>query len=400
MNIRRVLLAHNFYLSSARSGEDAVYTDEVKLLRSAGIDVLCVEKRNEDLLASGPAQKARAALEFPYSITAYKEMAEVIRVRRPQVAHFHGIYPQLTVSAIKACRDAGVPVVMTLHNYRLNCSAGILRRAGSTCELCWGQSPLHGLIRRCYRGSLVPTVFATAAQYTNRHLLVAKSLVSYYFALTAFAKEKHVRIGIPQERIIVKGNSISTVVSEGDGRGDYALFVGRLGEEKGLFTLVEAWRRLGTTAPKLKIVGQGPLRRYLEEVAAEPGLPIEIVGPVDRDRVLSLMRDASFLVVPSEWYEGFPLVIVESLACGTPVLCSSIGGLAEMIRAGETGYTFAPKSPDALAESVRNMVRNQALMSNLRRNSRAAFLDRYSPATNLRSMLDTYERAMDERPIN
>ena len=238
---------------------------------------------------------------------------------------------------------------------------------------------------------------AVRAQLAYRQLIKRGVWIDQYIALTEFARAKHVEIGIPEERIAVKGNSVLDPPQMGAGAGEYVLFVGRLGPEKGIQTILEAWQILGATAPKLRMVGEGPLAQEILSKRAAHNLNIELLGGQSKTAVMELMQNACMIVFASRWYEGFPLVIVEALACGTPVLGSRIGGIPELIVEGLTGALFPPANAEALAQGVMRLLQLHESNGNVRVNCRNEFERRHSPGQNARALFDIYNGVLERR---
>ena len=389
----RVLLAHNFYRSSAPSGEDVVYINERDALANF-VDVFPFEKYNDDIDISTLGRKIRLALTCAWSRRAYDEVSAFIRKYRPDVAHFHSIFPQISTSAYSACKDNGIPVVQTLHNYRFMCAGALLLRNGRPCEECVGASPMRAMMYRCYRDSYLATGAQVWAIAYNKHKRTFSRLVDRYIALTKFSEKLFVRNGFPGERISVKPNFLPVEHAEnrGCGEGRHALYVGRLSEEKGVRTLMEAWR--GVDFP-LIVLGDGPLRSEMEVYTEKNRLSVCIKGYCNREMVLDFMRRASFLVVPSEWYEGFPMVVLEALACGTPVIASDIGGVGEVITNDVEGVKFPPGNALALRNTVEALIDDEFRMFRLRENARKTFIENYGAERNIKKLLDIYQEVID-----
>lgn len=337
----KVLLAHNFYRSTAPSGEDSAYRNERQLLERY-FTVIPFERFNDDIDESTLVKRVKLALAGAWSRRTYDELSAIIRKSPPDVAHFHNTFPLITPSAYAACRDAGVPVVQTLHNFRLICPQAMLLRNGLPCELCINGNFLPALGYRCYRNSFITTLAQVYTQTYNRYRGTYRHLVNRFITLTGFAYEKFVKAGFSTSSITVVPNTFIDPPQAGAGDGDYALFVGRLSAEKGLRVLMEAWR--GINIP-LKIVGDGPLRSELEAIVRTRALKVEFTGRLDRENVLGIVQRAMLQVVPSECYEGFPMVLLEAMACGTPVVASRIGSLDEIVLDGMTGIKFSPAMP-------------------------------------------------------
>ena len=393
----KILMAHNFYRLAARSGEDAVYATESALLNRAGMEVIPFEKHSEAIYRKGLAAKVTTALDVAHSKSVYHELRGILRAKRPDVAHFHAHFPLISPSAFQACRDAGIPTVVTLHNFRLNCAAGTLFRDGHICEECWGGAPWPAIRHRCYQGSYLASMAAARAQWAYRELIDADAWVDQYIALTEFARGRHAEIGIPSERIAVKGNTVLDPPSIGTGAGQYVLFVGRLGPEKGIKSILDAWEFLGAAAPPLKMIGEGPLAQEIASAKTARNLNIELLGARPKSSVMELMSNASMLVFASQCYEGFPLVIVESLACGTPVLASRIGGIPELIKEGSTGALFPPANAEALAQSVLRLSRRLQSDAKMRGNCREEFERRHSAEQNSKALIGIYSAVLKRR---
>ena len=381
----RVLLAHNFYRSSAPSGEDGVYCNERALLEHQ-FEVIPYERFNDDIDESTLKRKFRLALDGAWSRRTYQELSALIKKNRPDVAHFHNTFPQISPSAYAACQDNGVPVVQTLHNFRFICPGGLLLREGRPCEDCVGTNLVPALRHRCYRGSLPATGAVVWMLVRNRWHGTYDSLVDRYIALTEFAASRLIAGGVPKDRISIKPNFVPGVFAPGAGNGGYAVYVGRLSEEKGLRTLILAWKQLPQIP--LKILGDGPLRQELIDLTIQNKLPVEFLGFCDRSTIIDTIGRAVLQVVPSECYEGFPMVVLEAYACGTPIVCSRIGSLDEIVEEGVTGIKFDTGDPLDLAAKVQMLWERQKPM---RETVRKVFDSNYSAEKNFEALLTIYE---------
>lgn len=389
----RVLVVHNRYRASATSGEDVVYDNEVRLLRSAGVDVATFERDNETL-GEGAASLLRSAAESLWSRRAYADLRRLLRQAKPALAHFHNLFPQISVSAYQACLDEGVPVVQTLHNFRVACLNGMLLRDGQPCEDCVGRLPWRGVLRTCYRDSFLAST-AMATMLVSNRLRRAYRGVDRFIALNSFAASRFAATGLPGDRIIVRPNFLAEAPAVGEGGGGYALFAGRLGEEKGVRTLVEAW----ASVPELplRIVGDGPLRPELSARATASRARVEFLGRQPHEEVIRQLQRAKFLVVPSICYENMPMVVIEAYATGTPVLASAIGSLKDLVPEPKHGMRFRPGDPDDLARIVRQALADPDWLAATRVANRTLFEERYSPAVARESALAIYRDVIAER---
>ncbi len=388
-----VLLVHNRY--QQRGGEDVVFEAEAGLLEGRGhaVDRLGVDNRaiaaDGSLLAA-----ARLGLQTVWSRDGANQVRRALRACRPDVAHFHNTFPLISPAAYYACADAGVPVVQTLHNYRLLCPAALLFRDGHVCEDCLGKLvPWPGVLHRCYRGSRAATGAVATMLAVHRLLGTWERKVDVFIALTEFARRKFIEGGLPADRIVVKPNFVYPDPGPGAHDGGYALFVGRLSPEKGIRTLLAAWERLGMGIP-LKIAGDGPLA---DEVAwaAEHNPHVEWLGSQPLDRVYALMGAAALVIVPSECYESFPRVIVEAYAKGTPVIASDLGALAELVDDGRTGLRFRSGDPDDLAAKIEWAWTHPRELTEMGREGRREFERKYTAERNYELLMEIYQRAID-----
>jgi len=318
------------------------------------------------------------------------QLRRLFAEQRPNVAHFHNTFPLISPSAYYAARDEGVAVVQTLHNYRLLCPSSVLFRDGHICEDCLGRAiPWPGVVHACYRGSLPASAVSAATLVLHRALGTWTHLVDVYVALTEFARQKFIEGGLPAEKLVVKPNFLADDPGVGMHEGGFALFVGRLAPEKGIVTLLQAWASIGTAYP-LKIVGSGPLEALAHQLP--PG--VELLGQRSTVSVIKLMKEASFLIFPSEWYEGFPMTLVEAFATGLPVLASSHGSTAEIVRDHETGRVFAAGDSDELAATVNWALLHPSEVTEMGRAARREFETKYTPGQNYERLMDIYRRAV------
>ena len=387
----RILLAHNYYRSSAPSGEDAVFLNERTLLESR-CEIVPYERHNDDIDESTLGRKVRLGLNAAWSRKTYEELCALIHKAQPEVAHFYNTFPLITASAYAACQDNDVPVVQTVQNYRFVCPNGLLLRGGKPCEDCFGTNFLPAIRYRCYRASLPATSAVVWSLLNNRWRGTYNNLVNRYIAPTQFGANKLILGGLPKHRMGVKPNFLPVIPALGTGSGGYALFAGRLSSEKGLRTLLEAWKSI--KGLPLKIAGEGPLREELQSLAAMQNLAVEFLGCVSYSEVLDLTRDALFLVVPSEWYEGFPMVVVQALACGTPVIASRLGSLDEIVEEGKTGLKFEAGNPQDLAIRVNELVSDRPRLALMRIHARSTFEEHYTAEKNYSELMEIYQNAI------
>jgi glycosyltransferase involved in cell wall biosynthesis len=394
----RILVVHNAY--QQQGGEDTVLEAETRLLIERGHTVFRYGRNNDELRERHGFSALRTGIETVWASRSFREVAARMVKEKPDVVHFHNTFPLVSPAAYYACAEAGVPVVQTLHNYRLLCPSATFLREGKVCEACLGRSvPLPAVVHACYRDSRGATAVVASMLAVHRAMGTWKREVNVYVALTEFARRKFVEGGLPAKKIVVKPNFIARDPGVKVGPGGHALFIGRLSEEKGPQVLLKSWARFGGRIP-LKIAGDGPLKEELRrEISAKELNGVELLGQVSSDEILALLHGARFLVFPSVWYEGFPMTVVEAFACGVPVIASRLGSMAEIIEGGKTGLHFTAGDDADLAAKVEWAWTHPAEMGEMGRGGRREFEEKYTGAANYEKLMEIYEMAM-AKPIS
>lgn len=387
----RILVVHNFYQQPG--GEDVVFANETDLLRQNGHEVIEFTAHNDQVEEMG---RVKLAINTVWSSDYKHQLSQVIGRHEPDIAHFHNTFMVVSPSAYYACRDAGVPIVQTLHNYRLYCLNSSFFRDNHICEDCVGKPvPFPGIQHGCYHDSRVASGVVAAMVATHRARGTYSKVIDRYIVLTDFARQKFAEIGLPQDKLVVKTNFLKDDPGVGTHRGDYALFVGRLTDEKGVYTLIDAWRELPDI--RLKIVGDGPALPTLTALIAQHGLThVELLGRQSHEETLAIMRDARALIFPSLWYEGMPMTIIEAFACGVPVIASDLGSMAAVVEHGRTGLHFEAGNPGDLAARVREWWQPPERMAALRTAARQEFEAKYTAAENYERLMDIYVGVQEE----
>lgn len=383
----RVLIVHNRY--QQRGGEDAVVEAEREILCAHGVEVEMLQTDNDHI--HGLLSKSRASVAAAYSPQGVMRVGAALAALKPDIVHVHNWFPSLSPAIFRVCNRNGVPVVHTLHNYRLLCVKASLYRDGKPCEECIGKAlRLPGIAHGCYRGSRAGSAAATAAMLFHWRIGTWHRSVDRFIALSQFAKRKLVEGGLPESKIAVKPNALAFDFGTQDGSGGYFAFVGRLTDEKGIPTLLECWRR-DATLPKLYIVGVGPLEGEVRAAAATSD-NIEWLGLLKTDEAMEIMGKAKAVICPSGWYEGMPRVAVEAMSVGTPLIASRRGTYMEMIQDGRSGLLFEAGDPIALLECVRQALREGVLVA-MRKAARMQFEAKYSPEASFRHLQEIYQEA-------
>jgi len=390
----KILLLHNFYRSDSPSGENQVFAMEQALLQSRGHDVRLFTRHSDELVSQGALGKIKGAASVPWNPFSARVLRQTIREFQPDVIHAHNTFPLLSPAVFPAARDTAR--VLTLHNYRLFCAAAIPMRDGQVCTECLDQHSVKPALRHnCYRGSKAATVPLAANIALHRFRGTWENDMEAFIALSEFQREKFVAAGLPADRVQVKPNFYAgnpNIVPWSE-RAERVVLVGRLSAEKGIHTLLQAWAMWGDRAPPLRIVGDGELRRDLEEQARE--LPVEFTGRLSPEEAQKEIGQAKLLVLPSEWYETFGLTVIEGFARGTPAAVSNIGPLPGLVRDPESGCTFEPSNPESLLHAVRSAWENPEQLQRWSRGARAAFEAKYTEDANYEMLMAIYEQAIE-----
>jgi glycosyltransferase involved in cell wall biosynthesis len=315
-----------------------------------------------------------------------------MELAQPAVAHFHNTFHRVSPSGYWAARAASVPVVQTLRNYRIVCCNAQLFRQGAPCEDCIGKRiPWQGVVRGCYRRSVAASLAVATVTTLHRATGTWTNCIDVYVAPSEFVRSKFIEAGFPASKIVVKPNFVHPDPGVGLGEGGFALFAGRLSAEKGVHTLLDAWRQLGKDVP-LRIVGDGPLADEVRAAARHSH--IEWLGRRPTAEVYELMGKARCVVVPSEWYETFGRVVVEALAKGTPAVVSDAGVPRELVRDGLNGFHFRSRDPLDLSRAIRSMFDPALDVAAMRARARREYEDKYTCAANYETLMSIYERAI------
>jgi glycosyltransferase involved in cell wall biosynthesis len=379
-----VLIVHNMYRQ--RGGEDAVVESESAMLRERGHDVELFTRHNDDI---EDGLSPRLAAGTIWSQASANALREVARRFRPDVMHVHNTTPLISPSVFWAADELGLPSVMTLHNFRLLCPQAMFLREGKVCEDCLGRLPWRGVVRRCYRGSLVQSAVLGATIVVHRKLETWDRKVTRYIALNEFCRQKFIDGGLPADRIVVKPNHVDLPCPPAQARDGF-LFAGRLSEEKGVAVLADAVRQLPQAL--LSVAGTGP-----EEARFDGMANVRRLGWLANGSMRSQMVGASALVMPSLWYENFPRTLVEAFASALPVIASRIGALGELVQDGLTGLLFNPGDAQDLRDKMHWAMEHPDAMLRMGQNARRHYESLYTADENARQLTAIYADAIEAR---
>lgn len=393
MKALRILHVHNFYRSSAPSGENAAVLQERETLRRRGHDVIEHNWHSDFLEKLGPIGTFLGGVSTPFNPLAAIALVAAIYRYKVDIVHFHNTFPMISGAPVLVARLFAA-VVITLHNFRTICLAGIPMRHGIDCFDCFdARSPTPGIRNKCYRNSVVASLPIAAAIQVNRRLGTWQSVPDAVIALTEYHRNLFVRNGFDESKVVVRANSVDVPIRElvrGRKSRNYAVYVGRLTVEKGVATLVAAWRSLGASAPELLIVGDGNLRAEL--VGRADGARVSFLGAKTKSEVLEIVSEAALVIIPSECIEGLPMVLVESYAVATPVLMSDRGALAQY--AASDDFVFRSGDSVDLANKVEKLFASVGALVGAKKWCLAYFSEHFSEEVTYRQLREVYGLAM------
>jgi glycosyltransferase involved in cell wall biosynthesis len=391
----RIVVVHNRYRSASPSGENRVVDQETALLRGAGHQVVSYERSSDEIAGFSATGKALLPARITWSGSERRRLSRLLAEVRPDVVHVHNTFPLLSPSVLAAGRQQGVPVVVTLHNFRLACANGLLLRAGRPCRECVGHLPLPAVRHGCYRDSPLRTLPVATMIATHQVMGTWHRLVDRFVVPSRSTRDVLVAGGLPGKRVVVKPHFVDDPEVVRDGAGQDVLYVGRLGPEKGLGLLMDAWERRRRQG-RLLIVGDGPMRPQVQRWAERtPG--VAVLGPLERPRCAELLAQARCVLVPSAFDETFGLVVVEAFASGVAVVGCAVGALPELVEDGRSGWLVPLGDAPALADRIDRLLADPVLARAMGERARRAYEARYSPAANLVLLERLYDDARATR---
>jgi glycosyltransferase involved in cell wall biosynthesis len=388
----KIIVVHNQYQQPG--GEDVVFEQERQLLKRAGHDVMAYCRSNWEVASYSGIKRLALVRKAIWADDTRREFSALLRAERPDLVHVHNTFIMISPSIYAACREARVPVVQTLHNYRLLCPSSTFFRNGGICEECMEHTLWRSVRYGCYHDSRPATAVVALMLAVHRMRNSWVRDVTCYIALTEFARSKFLEAGLPAENIYVKPNFVYPDPCVSTGEGKYVLFAGRLSPEKRVSTLLDCWALLRNPIP-LIVIGGGPqLQQLKQETARRRITTIEFRGTLPRDQTVEAIKEARLLIFSSEWFETFGLTMVEAFACGVPVICSRMGTMREIVEDGRTGLHFTPGSAEDLARKVDWALDHPEAMRSMGREARKEYEEKYTAEKNYPILMDIYQRAV------
>lgn len=399
----KLVFADNFYY--VRGGAERVFFDEMGMLKEHGHEVIPFSRHFDKNITSEYSKyfappfeyenvslrkKIAASFKLIYSLECRSSIAELLDRFKPDIFHAHNIYGRLTTSVLDAVKKRNIPAVMTLHDYKLICPSYLMLLNGQVCDRCQGTGLYYCTVKRCHKGSLLPSAIYTFETYFNR-LFDKYGWIKYFICPSEFLLRKHAEAGIPENKLIHIPNFIKTDLFKPDySVGRYILFVGRLSKEKGLLTLLKAVKGLEVT---LRIVGEGPMRDEFEAYTSDNKINnVFFEGYKSGEDFRSFLRNSALLVIPSEWYENAPMTVLEAFAYGKPVIGSAIGGIPEMLTEGETGTLFKPGDHGELREKIKYLLANPKIITLMGKKARRKVEEQFNAEIHYQRLMEIYEK--------
>lgn len=349
---QNILIVHNYY--QIPGGEDTVVANEKKLLEEHGHKVILYSRNNIELNQISKLQKMILPVTTVFNPRTYKEIKKLIEKENIEIVHVHNTLNLISPAVYYAARTMNVPVVQTIHNFRLLCPGATFYRDGHICEDCVEHGLKCAIKHGCYRRSKIQTLACVINTWFHRMTGIYGKI--NYICLTEFNKRKLLKFKqIKPEKVFVKPNFVESEGSfiQEEDRADQFVFAGRLEKLKGMDILFEAWKRMGDTAPKLVVCGTGPMENWCKDFVEQHRVNIELRGFVPNTEVRKIIANSKALVLPTQCYEGFPMSMVEAFSVGTPVICSNLGNAGSIVEEGVTGCKFRFDSAEDIINAVR-----------------------------------------------
>ncbi|WP_433169678.1 glycosyltransferase [Kribbella sp. CA-247076] len=382
-------MLHNRYRTGQPSGENTVVAQTVDLLGNSGHEIDLYVRNSDDIAGMSRKDRALLPVRSVWSFSAERDLTHLLQEQRPDVVHVHNTFPLFSASVLRAAYRLDLPVVATLHNFRLMCANAVLQRDGRPCESCVGRLPLAGVRHGCYRGSRVQTLPLATSIGVHHTLGTWQKYVTTFVVPSEFVAGRYAAHGFDPDRIVVKPHAVPHSGAVRQGPGDAVVFLGRLEEDKGFADLLRAW---DSSLGRLVVVGDGPLRAEAERRAAsDPS--IQVKGQLPWAEGMEVLRSARVAVVPARSYETFGLVVVEAFAHGVPVVASRLGALAELVDDGETGALTEPGDPEGLRKAL-GLVGDPVTSIAFGERARQVYLDRFTPERDLAATERIYTDAI------
>ncbi|MDQ7786900.1 MAG: glycosyltransferase [Thermodesulfovibrionales bacterium] len=394
----KALLIHNSHRSGSSSGDDIVFSKESKLLEQYENVVFKINPSNDEFDNASPLKKLSTILQVPWSFIYYKKIKQLLLKENPDIIHLHNFFPFISPSVFYAADSAGIPIIQTLHDFRYLCPMAFLMRSGKICNECKGGAFFKSVEYGCFKGSNLQSIPVAFMLKLHWYLKTFKKKIDGYICLTESQRKIYLEAGFDETKLFIKPNFVDdTYEKEKYQYGDYAVFIGRLGEEKGVRTLIGAWKNLPDIP--LKIVGDGPDAKDFKSLVNDLNIKnIDFIGYKPYLECRKILNNARFLIMPSIWYETFGLTIIEAFSHCKPVIASNLGAMADIVKDKVTGLLFTPMNTQELTEKVRWLWTNPEECKRMGQNARREYEEKYTPDKNYEMLMDIYREVIEKTP--
>ena len=392
----KILIVHNFYKDFG--GEDTHVIQMKNILEDKGHIIVPYFAYSKDIDRLSICRKLFLPFRNIFSIKTYREIIRLVQKERPDVAQVYHVTPLISPSVYFALKSMGIPTIQIFQNFRYMCPNGLfLIRSGEICERCKNGNFINAVLRKCYRNSYAQTIAQSFNLFLHRKLGTYSKKIDIFVTTNQFSRTKFIESGLPANKIMTIYGFISVYDFKPSWDSDnYSVYMGRLSREKGLHTLLKAFTELPSI--DLKIIGEGPIRKELEEFVLNKGEKnIEFLGYIKGKKRFDILRRAKFMILPSECYDTFPFVVLESFALGTPVIGSKIGGIAEQIEEGKNGLLFRPKDPNELKKKMKTLTENPDLLRSMRQQARKSAEEKYSQEVGYNYFMTLYSKLISKK---
>lgn len=391
MNKLNILVVHNYY--QLPGGEDTAVANEIKMLKKNGNKVLFYGRHNNELKKFPFLKKIFLPFVFVFNPKTYIDVKKIIRKNHIHIVHVHNTLSLISPAVYYAALRCNVPVVQTVHNFRLICPGAILFREESICEKCIQGKLFPSVARGCYRNSRLQTLACVFSLKLHSFLGIYKKIK--YVCLTDFNRNKFSFLKVPKKNFYVKPNFVENdaVYDSEKNRKNQYVYLGRLEEVKGVSFLLEAWKAYNDADCELLIVGNGPMEDWCKSFSHKYKLNVVFAGQVSHEQALNILSESKCLIFPSKLYEGLPMSIIEAFSVGTPVICPDFGNAGTLVQDGYSGFKYVQGSKESLFLALDKLKNSRELYENCRRE----YEQKYSEAKNYRLLMDIYDRILRER---
>jgi glycosyltransferase involved in cell wall biosynthesis len=392
----KVLLIHNFYKNPG--GEDTHVIQMKNILEKKGHIVVPYFMYSKDIDGYSIWQKTLLALKNVFSLRSYRKIIKLFKEENPDIAQVYNVTPLISPSVYFGLKEMNIPTIQIIQNFRYMCPNGLfLTRSGQTCEKCKNGNFINAIIRKCYRNSYLQTIAQSINLYSHRKLGTFSKKIDIFVTTSEFSRKKFIESGLSPNKIMTINGFIDVDDLEPSwDSNNYAVYMGRLSQEKGIYTLLKAFKEISSL--DLKIIGEGPIRKELESYVSKEGKKnIKFLGYIKGQKRFDILRRAKFMILPSECYDTFPFVVLESFALGTPVIGSKIGGIAEQIENGKNGLLFHPKDHFELQKEIKTLIENPDLVHSMRKYARKSAEERYSQEVGYNHFMEVYSQLISKK---